>query len=108
LRGKSIYLAEEGIGALQIGQFNGVDLLQFGVPGSDGHVQALAGDMHLSPISKQCALFSFLFLSRARREAFPSFLFQKNEGCAVWRLAHAIESRLGCSSFEFTLNLRSN
>lgn len=77
-RGAFTYLAEEGIGALQIGQFNAVDVdpLQFGVPGSDGHVQALAGDMHLSPIGKRGALF-FLSLFRARREAVLSSLFRK-------------------------------
>lgn len=53
LRGRGkfrIHLAKEGIGALQISHLDVIDIkpLQLGAPGSNGHVQALAGDVHLS------------------------------------------------------------
>lgn len=51
--------------------------------------------------------FFFLFFERDEKRFFP--LCFGNEGCAVRRREHAIESRLGRSfPLEFTLNLRSN
>lgn len=52
-----IHLVKEGIGALQISHLDIIDIkpLQFGAPGSNGHVQALAGDVHLSTRQKEWA-----------------------------------------------------